>query len=200
MLDKVSHLRCRPAVQVGEDGEDAAVVAGVLLEAELGKNDPDRALDGLRCDVEGFGNRAVRATLRDEGKNLLLPWRQASQPMAGPARTDQLVDDARIYRGPALGDAARRIRQLTRLAEAVFQQVAGAAGARTQQPERVVRLEVLRQDEYANAITEPCSDVECGDEAGIAAGRHPDVDDRQVRLLRLDQSEQLLGRPGLAHY
>ena len=140
------------AVEVGQHGQDAPVVAGVLLEAELREDDADRALDGLGATGRARRRSSGSSDPRRRSARISCS-RGVSRPesVARAPRPDQLVDDARVDGRPAGRDATRRVGQLARLAQAVLEQVAVAAGARAEEAQRVLGLEVLRQDEDPDA-------------------------------------------------
>ena len=79
----------------------------------------------------------------------------------------------------------------------VLQQVTDPFGVVLEQPERVPRLEILRQHEHAD-LGMLGSDRVGGDEAFVGVGRrHLDVDDHEVGTLCCDGAEQLVGIAGL---
>ena len=98
--------------------------------------------------------------------------------------------------------SAMRRRASTRIADvedALLEQVADALGVLFEQPQRVARLDVLRQHEHAD-VGVARADPLGGDEALVGVGRgHADVDDRGVGLSEPDVAEQALGVLGLGH-
>ena len=82
--------------------------------------------------------------------------------------------------------------------DAVLQQVADALGALGEEVERVLRLDVLREDEHAGRRM-LLADLPRRAEALVGVRRrHPDVDDRDVGRVRAHLQQQLVGGPGLA--
>ena len=77
--------------------------------------------------------------------------------------------------------------------DAVLEQVADALGALGEQVERVLGLDVLREDEHARAGM-PLADLARGPQPLVGVRRrHPDVDDRDVRAVGAHLQHQLLG-------
>ena len=75
----------------------------------------------------------------------------------------------------------------------VLEQIAGASLVSLEQPERVLRLDVLGEDEHADGGM-PFAQLLRGGEAFVGVRRrHPNVDDRDVRVGRGDRREQLIG-------
>ena len=57
-------LRVGLPAQEGQDGENAAIVVGALVQAQLGEHGADIGLHGLRAQVELVTDRLVRSALR----------------------------------------------------------------------------------------------------------------------------------------
>ena len=86
----------------------------------------------------------------------------------------------------------------SRSVDPVLEQVADAAGAVGDQPQRERRLDVLRQDEDADRRAVLGADRLRRPEAFVGVGRrHPDVDDRDVGTVLADGGQERLGIAGL---
>ena len=96
-------------------------------------------------------------------------------------RDHELGDDLGIERGPAAGDTPKRIHELADVRDTILQQVAHAAGPIGEQLGRILALDVLAEDEDGRARDQSAG-FDRGAEPLVAlGGRHPDVDDRDVR-------------------
>ena len=95
-------------------------------------------------------------------------------------------DDRRVNHALALVYASERVGQDTHAGHAFLEQVADPARVLLDQPHRVVRLEVVGQDEHPS-VRMRCADFLGGDEAFVGVGgRHLDIDDRDVGARELD--------------
>ena len=112
------------------------------------------------------------------------------QRVVGPVADHELGDDLGIERRAAPGDASQGVHELADVADAVLEQVADAAGAVGEQLGRVLPLDVLAQHEDRRA-GHAAARLDRRPEALVAlARRHPDVDDRHVRPVRLDRLDE----------
>src|SRR5262249_55220538 len=99
----------------------------------------------------------------------------------------------------ACEDASDCFRQLGWVEDPVLEQVADSSFAALEQTERVLGLDVLREDEQRYQ-GEAGADLCGGAQALVAvAWRQRDVDQDDVRLHPLDQVEQILNRFRLAY-
>ena len=113
--------------------------------------------------------------------------------------SDELVDDGGVERRAALGDTADGGRELVDVGDAILEQVADALGALREQLQRVAGLDVLREDEHADARV-ALADLLGRAQALVGVGRrHPDVHDRDVRAVHRNMAEQVVSGAGLGH-
>jgi hypothetical protein len=90
----------------------------------------------------------------------------------------------------AVGEAAKGVDQVRDVKDAFFEQVADPFGTFLKQSHRVVRFDVLGQDQHADAGVAG-TDLLSGDESLICmGGRHADVDDGCVWRCLSDGSQQ----------
>src|SRR3954454_15629586 len=184
--------------QIRQDGEHAAVVLDGGREVQFREDRGDVLLHGALGDDQGLGDRRVGAALRHQAEHLALTRGQALEGVFTATPAEQERDDLRVQRRAATGDAAHRVGEGVHVRHAVLEQVARGLRGLRQQVERVGLLDVLAEHEHARA------GVLRADLAGRAqplvgvAGRHADVDDRDVGLVGADLAEQVLGVAGLA--
>ena len=101
---------------------------------------------------------------------------------AEEARDDRRVDD-RL----SVGDPPQRVDEDRDVEDALLEQVADPLRVLLEQPQRVARLDVVREEEHADRRDARCADLLRGDEALVGVRRrHADVDDRDVRPLEAD--------------
>ena len=99
---------------------------------------------------------------------------------------------------PPRGDALDGVDELGDVAHAVLEQVADARGVVADELEHVRRLEVLGEDEHGDRRMRP-ADLGRRDEPVVrVARRHAHVDDRDVRRVRADLQQQVVGVDGAA--
>ena len=110
----------------------------------------------------------------------------SSRGESGPCPADEPSDELRVDDDPAFADTAHRVGQLTAVEHAVLEQVAAAFVAPLEQSERVLRFDVLREDENPDVRPARANRL-CRDEALVGMRRrHADVDDGDVGRLCLD--------------
>ena len=92
---------------------------------------------------------------------------------------------------PPAADALDGIGEQREVGHAVLEQVADALGAVADQVDRVALLGVLREHEHADARLRR-ADLHRRPQAVVGVvGRHLDVDDRDVRLVRADLAQEV---------
>ena len=92
--------------QVGEDGEDAAVGAAVVAEAELLEDLLDVGLDGALGDEQAGGDGPVREPLGDQREHLALAFGELVEGVGAAFAGEQPGDDRRVDDGLPVGEAA----------------------------------------------------------------------------------------------
>ena len=116
----------------------------------------------------------------------------SSSALTGPRRADQRRDDLRVERRAAVGDAPGGVEEVVDVEHAVLEQVAEAAAGRHELDD-VAGLDVLGEHEHAGAGCERRIFGRRARALVVVVGRHPHVDDREVRLVLADQREQRVG-------
>jgi hypothetical protein len=110
----------------------------------------------------------------------------------------ELLDERRIDDRPSLDDPLERFDEFVHVRHAALQQVATALAA-GEQVRRLLDLDVRGENEDRD-LREFFADRARGIEPfARVAGWHPDVDDRELRLMLPNESHQLGSGPGLAH-
>jgi hypothetical protein len=96
-----------------------------------------------------------------------------------------------------VADPANRLGQLAGIEHSVFEEIPAALLVAVEQPDRVLGLDVLGEDEHAD-VGPAAADRVRGDEALVrVGGGHADVDDRDVGCVSFDAAQQLLTRGDL---
>ena len=100
----------------------------VVLEAELLEDRADVLLDGPLREHQRLRDRGVAPALGHLGEDLALARRQLVERRGVPLAVggEELLDEARVDRGPALGDDLDRREQLAPVVDALLQEVAAA--------------------------------------------------------------------------
>jgi hypothetical protein len=174
------------------------VIVGARRQAELREDARHVLLHRAEGDEQPFRDRLVRASLRHQLEHLALARGELVEGIVAALAADELAHHGGVERRAAVGDAAYRGAELLEVRDAVLQQVADTFRARLEQGHRVSGLDVLRQQQHADAgIT--LANLACGLKPFVGVcGRHPDVHDRHVRPVHRDVPEQVVGRSGLS--
>src|SRR6204780_434886 len=179
------------AVEVAEDGEDAAVVAFAGGESEFGENVIYVLFDRAAADDEGGGDGGVGAALGHQREDLALPGGELAERVA--AAGEQLGDDLGVEGAAALGHPGQRVEELGDVGAPVLEQVADAAGAAGDELGRVLLLDPLGEHQHAD-VGPAVADHERGPQALIGeGGRHPHVDHGRVGRAGGDRAQEPLG-------
>src|SRR5215207_959344 len=190
----------RLAVQLGahvrEDGEDAAVVVLARGKVQLVEDHAHVFLDGVLGDDEPLADRLVRAALGDQLEHLALARRQRSE-RARFRVCQQPRDDLRIEGGAAARDPTHRAGEVRRVGHAVLEQVAEMLRGLGQQLGCDAHVDVLGEEHDPHPGMASADLVRGLNPLVGLRRRHADVDDRHVRLVRVDGGEQLLRARGL---
>ena len=116
----------------------------------------------------------------------------AVQRIVAAAAAEHVRDDGRVEHRAAGRDAPDGVGEQREVGHAVLEQVADALGAVADQVDRVALLGVLREHEHADARAGVRADLHRRAQAVVGVvGRHLDVDDRDVRLVRGDLAQQV---------
>jgi hypothetical protein len=181
----VADIRRGPVSEQRKHREHAAVVVLGVLEPERLEDRLDVAFDRPRAEVELLGDRPVRAAFGDQRQHAELALAEVVEHRAAASR-NEAADDARIECRSPGGDAFDGVDELGDVADAVLEQVAHAGRVAADELEQVRRLEVLRQDEHRHARMRAAY-LRGGEQPVVGLpGRHADVDDRDVGLVRAD--------------
>ena len=177
---------------VHQDGGDATAHDLVILEAELLEDRPDVLLDSPLREDERLGDRGVAPALGHLGEDLAFARRQLVERRAVALAIggEQLLDDARVDRGAALGDDLDRGEELVPIVDALLEQVAAALGAVLEHGQRVGGAGVLAEDDDADLGVGLPQATRDPDPLFVAGGRHPDVGDDDVGWIGLDRGEE----------
>ena len=177
-----------------EDGEVGRVAFLVSGQAELGEDGRDVLLDAALAELELAADRLVRAALGDQREHLALARAERRQRAVVDGARQQLGDHLGVERGAARDHAPQHAGELLDVADAVLEQVPEPLRALRQQPCRGPGLDVL------GAMTIPIwgwrarMSLRRAQPLVGECRRHPDVDDRHVGLVLVDQPQQLVGR------
>ena len=118
---------------------------------------------------------------KKKAEHLELTRRQVDQWV--PVAAHQLAHDERVEHGAARGHGRERAEEVVEVADPVLEQVADAAVAGREQVVGVGDLDVLREH-HQPGLRPGTSYVDRGTQPLVGvAGRHPDVDDADVRAL-----------------
>ena len=121
-------------------------------ELELGEDAVDVLFDGVLADTERPGDALLLLPLCRQREDFALALAQGVEGVVvAPGPVDELGDDGGVENGAALGDSADARGELVEGGEAVLEQVADAFGAVLDQLEGVAWLEVLGEDDDADA-------------------------------------------------
>ena len=126
--------------------------SGVAVRPSLVKMASHVRLDRLGRQVELAGDGRVAATLGHERQHVALTIGEVVEPDLAGAERRKSSDtiDGSTTNSPAR-HPAHGVDQLAGMADAVLEQVADAAGSVGHQLQRVVQLEVLREQQHAGA-------------------------------------------------
>ncbi len=131
-------------------------------------------------------------------KDLAFPRRQLVQRRVAAWAPEQPRHHLGIDDRAARGDPAHRVGEVVELHHPLLEQVADAGRIVPDQVDRVASLDVLREDEDRDGRMvrpDPAGRLEA---LGRVGRRHPDVDDREVRALAIDEGQQAGHVIGLA--
>ena len=150
-------------------------------------------LDRAVAHEQGTRGRGVAAAGRQLLEHLELPLGEAEQGRALLARlaSHQALDDLRVQGRAAAGHGLQRTDQLVDLADPLLQQVAEPGDAVGEQVERVVLLDVLREDEHAGLGELGADPLGGVDSLGGEGRGHPDVGEHRVGAVVLHGCVQL---------
>lgn len=174
---------CSLAVEVGEDGEDAAAVVGGGGEVEFGEDVVDVFADGFFGDVEASGDGGVGAAFGHFGEDFAFAGGELAEGALAVLAGEELGDDGGVHGGAAGGDAADGFDELADVEDAVFEEVADASGVVGEEFAGVELFDVLGEDEDGQA-----GDLGAGGDGGLEAfvgegGGESDVDDGDVGVV-----------------
>lgn len=171
---------CLLAVEVGEDGEDAAAVVGGGREVEFGEDVVDVFADGFFGDVEASGDGGVGASFGHFGEDFAFAGGELGEGAALVLAGEELGDDGGVHGGAAGGDAADGFDELADVEDAVLEEVADSAFGVGEEFAGVELFDVLGEDEDGES-----GDLGAGSDGCLEAfvgegGGESDVDDGDV--------------------
>ncbi len=150
-------------------------------------------------EEQSIADRLVRTAFGHEGEDFAFALGQVIERDARSTPPDELGDDLGIDDRAATGDASDRVGEVLEVVDTILEQVAHPAGAVGDQAEGERRVDILGQDEHADGLAMLVADRLGGAEALVGVGRwHPDVGDRDVRVVLADRSEEPVASPAWA--
>src|SRR6516225_3475381 len=177
--------------QIGQDGQDAAVVVVGLLQVQLGEDRRGVLGDRALGDDQTGGDRRVGAAFGHQPKDLALARAQPGQRPFGGVAGQQARDDLGVHGCAPVGDPLDRVGELSAVEHPVFQQVPDGASAVGQQLTGVELLDVLGQHQDRQAghlVARP----QRGAQPLVGERRRqPDVHHRHVGRARADGGEEV---------
>src|SRR5260370_11465606 len=178
------------AAQVGEDGEHAAVGVRVGVEAELVEDLLDVGFDGALGDEQAGSDGPVRESLANQNEHLALTPAELIERVSTAFTGEEPGDDRGVDDSLPVAEATEGVDQVRDVEDAFFEKVADPFGMLFEQPHCVMRLDVLGEDQHADARMFG-ADLLGGDEAFVGmCGGHPDIDNGGAGLRCADRSQQ----------
>jgi hypothetical protein len=162
-------------------------------QPQLAEDVADVLLDGAIGNHEPVGDGAIGAAFGHEGEHIAFSLGQCGQGTGVASGVQHPADDLGVERGAAGRDAGDRVDELADVGHPVLEQVADSAGAHPQQVGGIAGLDVLGeyQDAQAGMGT---ADRDRGTQPFVGmVGRHPHIDNRDIRLMLGDRGFQGLG-------
>ncbi len=170
-------------VEVGEHGQDAAIVILGGRQAQLGEDAGAVLADGLLRDEQPLGDSPVGAALRHQLQHLALPGGERGDRLVALAPGHEPGDDLRVEHRAAARHGADRVGEPVVVEHPVLQQVADRPGLVGEELAGVKLLDVLREHEDRQA-RDLAARLDRRLEALVGeGGRQPHIDDRDVRPL-----------------
>jgi CHASE3 domain len=157
-----------------------------LLQVQLGEDAAYMLFDGSFGDPQPPSYSRIGAAFGHLSQHLSLPQAEHSQRVVSVAGGDQLGDECRVDRRPALGDPLQRFDELLHVGDAALEEITNTL-ATGQQLHGVVHLDVRRQDQDADPgmlLADLPGSLETF--RGMCRG-HPDVDHHKHRRFLADQ-------------
>jgi hypothetical protein len=169
------------------------VVIRRAAQVELLEDLRNVRLDGFGGQEQRLADRAVGVALGDQLEYVALAVGQLVERTALALASNQARDDRGVDHALAIVDAPQRVGEHGEIRHPLLQKVARPCGRLLEQPHRVARLQVVREDEDAD-LGVPAADLLRGDEAVVAAvGWHADVHQSDVGSSSVDHPQQRLG-------
>ena len=122
----------------------------------------------------------------------------SSERILAALATHEPRHDRRVDHALPVDDPPQRVDEHGDVEDPLLQQVADALRMVLEQPHRVGRLEVLRENEHADPRVLRADACRRPEPFVGVRGRHPDVDDRDVRLVGCDHPQEPVAITGLA--
>src|SRR3954462_14930651 len=143
------------ALVIGQEQQsclDAAADVVDLTQVELQEDRVDVLLDGALGEEQRVRDGRVALSLSDLGKDLELALAQLRERrrLVEGAGLDERINDLRVDDRFAGHDRLDRADQLLAVVDALLEHIGTAGGAVAEQSERVVRLDVLAEDDHAD--------------------------------------------------
>src|SRR5215813_14891065 len=134
-----------------QDGEYSPMGSGVRVEAEFAEDLRRVGFDRPLDNEQAVGDGGVRQALGDQRKDLAFAAGQVGERVLVAPAADEPGDDCRVDDALAVVDPAESIDQDGRVENPLLEQVADSFGAVLDKPHGIARLDVLGQDQHADA-------------------------------------------------
>ena len=163
----------------------------------LRRDSGDVLLDGGLADLQRYGDADVRFALGHRGEHLAFAWGEVTELTGAAATAEHPTDDLGVQRAAARGNTVYGVDERGDVSDALFEEVADAFGAVSDEVQRVGLLVVLREHEHAH-VGKPAAQLGGGDQPVVLVPRrHLHVDDDDVGTVRKRLSPQIIGIAGL---
>ena len=149
------------------------------------------------ADAEPPCHALVRTAFREQAEHLALSLGQPRRAETRRGCAEHPAHHFGIEHGTAGRDAPQRARDLAEVGDPVLEQIADTARVVADQLERVARLDVLAEHEYADLRVRPADRHGRSEPIVGMRGRHPDVGHDHVGLMRADLADEVVGVTGL---
>src|SRR3954469_468136 len=178
--------------QIRQHGEHAAVLGRRRPEPELVEDARHVLLDGRVAEDEGLGDALVGHALGHRRQDLALARAEVVERPRGAAAAQHAAYHLGVERAAAGGDPADSVDEGVDIADAFLEQVADALRSFADELERVLLLDVMREEEDAGLRTLASELERCTQSVVAAAGRHLDVGDHDVGAVRQRLAQEVL--------
>ena len=168
--------------EVAQHSEDSPVAARIVLtQPELGEDVRHVTLHRRIGDDECLGDAPVRLPLCHQAENVTFTGSQLAEWVAAAPTSDESADNLGVDHRSAMRDSPNSVDEVSDPGHAALQQVADALGSIGQQVGDVSILEIVGEDEHADAGIRRADLLRCLEPVIAEVRWHLDVDDGDVR-------------------